>query len=296
MLIDIHADDYGLTDSTSHAILECINAGKLNSISIMPNMEGFVKGAQLWEEDLNAEISPKLSVHLNFMEGHCLSPLVTLPHLVDKKGFFCISWIDLVKYNFTPGIRKQVKRELKEEIKVQIQRVSDAYNIDVYSDLRLDSHQHTHMIPLVMEAIMEAVQEENWNLSYIRITKEAISPYLYAISMWGKHEFLNFIKVMVLNGFAFWDRKWFRIYGMEDMFLSGVFFSGKMSYARVQRIWPYLKKLAEKRNCGLELLFHPGTALQDELGEEFNHPGANEFYLSDGRQIEYEAVMRLDLS
>ena len=43
----------------------------------------------------------------------------------------------------------------------------------------------------------------------------------------------------------------------------------------------------------LEVLFHPGTALEKEVGKEFNHPAANEFYLSSNRQIEYDAMMQL---
>lgn len=293
MQIDIHADDYGLTANTSKAILEGINAGKLNSTSIMPNMKNFFQAALYWKQNLKNDANPMISVHLNFMEGQCLSSKEMLPHLVDSKGLFHISWGDLVKYNFNPFARKQVKQELKIEIKAQTQRVADTYNIDLQSQLRIDSHQHTHMIPIVLEAIAEVLEEEKWSVSYIRITREAVGPYLHAIPYWRTHECINIIKVMILNTFAVWDKKIFRQMGMTDMLLSGVFFSGKMSLERVSCILPYLKKTAEKRNCNLEILFHPGTALISEMGEEFNHPGANVFYLSQGRQKEYEAMMKL---
>lgn len=295
MQIDIHADDYGLTESTSQAILECINKNKLNSISVMPNMNGFSHGVMLWETKVKQEARPDISVHLNFMEGHCVSSKEALPHLVDRNGLFCISWEDLVKYNFMPRVRKQVKIELKKEIKAQIQRVADAYGLDLQTSLRVDSHQHTHMIPLVMEAIVESVKEEKWVLSYMRNTREVMTPYLNTISLWDSHELINFIKVLVLNSFAIWDKKWFEICKLPDMILSGVFFSGEMSYNRVKKIFPQLLRIAEKRNCNLEILFHPGTALVSEIGEEFNHPDANVFYTSEGRQIEYKAVMQLEL-
>lgn len=295
MQIDIHADDYGLTANTSKSILEGINAGKLNSTSVMPNMEAFSQSALYWVKNLKEDVTPRISVHLNFMEGQCISPKEMLPHLVDDKGLFHISWGDLVKYNFNPFVRKKVKKELKCEIKAQTQRVADAYNINLQSQLRIDSHQHTHMIPIVLESIVEAVREEGWGVSYIRITKEVIGPYFSAISLWGGHELINIIKVIVLNTFAVWDKKVFNQLGMSDMVLSGVFFSGKMSLQRVQCILPKLIKQAKKRNCNLEILFHPGIALGSEMGEEFNHPEANVFYLSKGRQMEYEAMMQLDL-
>jgi predicted glycoside hydrolase/deacetylase ChbG (UPF0249 family) len=37
MMIDIHADDYALTQNTSSEMLECMLKGRLDSISIVPN-------------------------------------------------------------------------------------------------------------------------------------------------------------------------------------------------------------------------------------------------------------------
>ena len=31
---------------------------------------------------------PRLTVHLNFMEGHCAADPAEVPHLVDEKGYF----------------------------------------------------------------------------------------------------------------------------------------------------------------------------------------------------------------
>ena len=42
--------------------------------------------------------------------------------------------------------------------------------------LRIDSHQHTHMIPVVAEALFEVLEEQGWKASYIRDAKE---PFLY---------------------------------------------------------------------------------------------------------------------
>ena len=36
--LDIHADDYALSPNTSEDILQCLRAGKLNSISVLTNM------------------------------------------------------------------------------------------------------------------------------------------------------------------------------------------------------------------------------------------------------------------
>lgn len=294
MQIDIHADDYGLTENTSKQIIEGINANKLNSISVMPNMVYFEEACLLWKQNMVKKQIPKLSVHLNFMEGHCLANVEQLSYLVDENGYFRLSWGDLVKYNYSFRLRSKVKKQLKLEIKAQIKRVVEAYEIDPCKELRVDSHQHTHMIPIVMEALMESMEEEKWKAEYIRISREVIFPYIRAISLWKKHEVVNTVKVLVLNFFYFCDKSLLQNNGIEDMILSGVFFSGEMSYKRVRKILPYLKKIAQTKNCNLEILFHPGKALENEMGAEFNHPGANEFYISKGREIEYNAMMHLE--
>ena len=54
-----------------------------------------------------------------------------------------------------------------------------------------------------------------------------------------------------------------------------------------------MKKQAQDRSRCLEILFHPGRLLADEMGEEFVNRDANKFYLSENRQIECKAVMSL---
>ena len=60
--IYIHADDYGYTKSMSSKILDCVNDGKVNSISIMidGNSEALtkIKGIK------NTEIRPVSYTHL----------------------------------------------------------------------------------------------------------------------------------------------------------------------------------------------------------------------------------------
>lgn len=101
------------------------------------------------------------------------------------------------------------------------------------------------------------------------------------------------IKVVVLNWYSAKDEKLIKDLGIPGMYLSGVFLSGKMDIVRVRALLPDLKEAAAKKNVQLEVLFHPGSALEKETGKEFNHPDATQFYLSPNRKIEYEAMMKL---
>ena len=157
----------------------------------------------------------------------------------------------------------------------------------------IDSHQHTHMIPIVMEALLEVIKEQKYPTEYIRISKEPWSVYLKKINYIPTYRVINMIKVLVLNWYSFTDEKLIKEFDIPRMYLSGVFLSGRMDEVRVNALLPMLMKAANKRKRQLEVLFHPGSALGEEIGEEFNHPAANEFYLSKDRKVEYEAMMKL---
>lgn len=292
--IDVHADDYGLTMQTSRDIMEGIKAKKLNSISIMPNTTCFEAARDFFFENLNREHMPLCSVHLNFMEGYCVADKEELSYLVDKEGLFIISWGKLVEYNYIPKVRDKVKKQLKTEIKAQIEKTVRAYGLlEQGKKLRVDSHQHTHMIPLVMEALLEVVEEERYPTEYIRISREPWTVYIKQLKLLPTYRVINLIKVMVLNWYSRRDEKLLKKKGLPSMLLSGVFLSGKMDGERVKILLPGLEKYAQKKGLSLEVLFHPGSALEEEIGKEFNHPDANEFYLSENRKTEYKAMMDL---
>lgn len=294
--IDVHADDYGLTLNTSKDILEGINAGKLHSISIMPNTTCFEETREYFYNHIDKDKMPAMSVHLNFMEGYCVSDKSKLSYLVDAEGLFSISWGTLVKYNYNFKVRNKVKEQLKKEIKAQILRVIEEYRLlEEGRKLRVDSHQHTHMIPIVMESLLEVIREENIPTEYIRISKEPWIVYLKKVHFIPSYRIINMIKVMILNWYSIKDEKMLKAAGIPTMLLSGVFLSGKMDIVRVRALLPDLKEYAKKKDVQLEVLFHPGLALKEEVGREFNHPDANEFYLSSNRKVEYEAMMKLEI-
>lgn len=297
-ILDIHADDYCISAHASEDILACLWAGKLDSISVLMNMscfeayaEKFRKEKALWPKQ------PKLSVHLNFMEGHCLADPRKVPHLVDSNGYFAISWGTLFLWNYSPKKFMVIKKELKEEIKAQTERFREFFGKDCV--LRFDGHQHTQMLPICYWALLEVIVEQRYPTEYIRITKEPVLAYLKAGSLWKTYSPVNWIKNMLLNWYA---------PGMErtiqknkpswqkdnpPMYLWGVVMSGRMDERRVASLFPAMEAEAVKKGRILEILFHPGTVLEEEMSEEFCNEGANQFHLSEGRQLDFKTVMSL---
>lgn len=291
--IDIHADDYGLTMNASKDILEGINAGKLNSTSILPNMSCYDEALRWWKQELKRGMTPKVSVHLNFMEGHCCAPKQDVCLLVDEKGYFKLSWVDLVTYNYNCFKYQEVKRQLKTEIREQLWKVIQDYKLLEGKKLRVDSHQHTHMIPIVMEALLEVIREDRIPTEYIRVSKEAVLPYIKNFGLYPTYRIVNLVKVAILNFFSMKDEKMLKKHRLPSMILCGVLFSGRMDLKRVKKILPELKKTAERKQVILEVVLHPGRALQKELGEEFVSEEAKAFYLSCDRKIEHQTMMRI---
>lgn len=290
--IDIHADDFGESLHASEDILECIKKGKLDSISVISNMSCFEKCVKRYREVQPAfPAEPKLSVHLNFMEGSCLADPVMIPDLVDQEGHFCISWGKLFLRSYLPG-RKKLKAQLKREMKLQIDAVRRAF--PEIKMLRIDSHQHTHMIPVVSDALFEVLSENGWQAEYIRNAKEPMLPFLREFSLYPTYRPVNFVKNLILNYCSWLLEGRLQKMDLEPMYLWGLIMSGRMDEQRVTKLMPAMKRKAEKKERTLEILFHPGQVLKTEITSEFSQEEAIGFHISEDRHVEKAAVLRRD--
>ncbi len=301
---DIHADDYALTFNTSKDMLDCMKAGKLDSISIVPNMPCLEQCMELLYQAIpELPFLPLMSVHLDFVEGSCLSDAGTVPLLADPKSrLMKLSWGKLFLLSYFPWKRAKAKKQLKREIKEQIAKVQSKVDkcMEIAKThlvpcaqcgLRIDSHQHAHMIPVVWEAIIESVEEEQYSLEYIRNSKEALSPFLRKLSLWKTYRPVNIVKNRLLSLYSHKVDKYQRQHNMERMYLWGLVMSGHMDLHRIRVLVPGLAAEAQKKNRTLEILFHPGLALPDEVSAGLGDEAAKKFYLSENRHIEKEAVM-----
>lgn len=289
--IDIHADDFGESVHASRDILDCILAGKLNSISVLCNMSCFEACVDMYRKELpNFPGKILISVHINIMEGSCLCDSETIPDLVNKEGHFSSSWEKLFLRSFLPG-RKKLKEQLKAEMKAQILTLRKAF--PEMEKLRIDSHQHIHMIPAAASALAEVLKEEKWEAEYIRDAREPIVPFLKKTAYIKSYRPINLIKNLILNFCSVLMRSKLKEFNTEPMLLWGLIMSGHMDQKRVHGLWEAMVKKAEQKNCRLEILFHPGQVLTEEISAEFSQKDAIAFHVSEDRQIEKEAVMTL---
>lgn len=304
--IDIHADDYALTVNTSKDMLSCMKKGQLDSISIVPNMSCFDECMELLYASIpSLPFLPKMSVHLDFVEGRSLAGTGQVPLLTsDESGLMGLSWGGLFSLSYLPWKRHAAREQLKIEIKAQIERVqaAAAHAMSLAKEhgiacaqhgIRIDSHQHAHMIPVVWEALIQVISEQRYEVEYVRNSKEMMGVFLSEISLWKTYRPINFVKNRLLSIYSHKADRYAKSHHMEQMYLWGLIMSGHMDYDRIVRLYPKIAGKAEDGGRVLEILFHPGLTLQEEVTQEIGEDAAKDFYLRDDRHVEMEAVGRI---
>ena len=291
-VFDFHADDYAVSISASQDIIKLAGNGIINSISILPNMSAFDQAASMLE-GLSPQV--KKSVHLNFMEGRSCLPKGTVPDLVDNDSCFKVSWGSLLLASFNPIKRGRIKRQLADEIVAQVEKCIAAGLVEPGA-LRLDSHQHTHMIPLVRDALFDAIERierQGRKVVFVRNTQDPLSIYFGTKGGLKEFSFANMLKCLILNWFSIALRRRLKERKLPIGYLCGVFYSGHMDDERLKKVLPAFEKLAIKKKCKVEVLFHPGSVKKEEITPEFNKPGFVNFHLSKNRHIEFNTLCNL---
>ena len=185
------------------------------------------------------------------------------PHLMG------LGWGGLFAASYLPHKRKKIKTQLKCEIKAQLAKAQGAVIkcMEIAAEsgvpcgqkgLRIDSHQHAHMIPVVWEAVLEVVREEGYALEYIRNSKEALGIFLTDVSLYKTYRPINFVKNRLLALYSHKVDRYCKKHGLEQMYLWGLIMSGHMDYDRIVTLYPKIAHKAQKDGRVLEILFHPG--------------------------------------
>lgn len=286
--IDFHADDYGITLNNSKRILELVRLGKLDSFSIIPNMSGYTDSIELLRSEWDKlEKKPRIAVHINLIDGFWLSK--------EEKTPINNSWGALLKRSLSSGqAKKDFIHEIKNEISSQVSRVYEDLK-DIIDYISLDSHVHTHMIPLIFDIMVDSVNELKMNdkISFIRISKEPIMPFISTKGVIGTFPFINIIKNIILNIFSVHDIKMLKKSNFTFGILWGLVTGGHMDEKRIKLLMPKMVKYAKKKNLCLEILFHPGIVDEKDYISEYIKDDVEAFF-SESRNVEYNAILARD--
>ena len=292
----VHADDFGIAKGQSERILGCARAavggvgGALNSLSVLVTSPNYHECAKLLES-YRREGDLSVGLHVNLVEGHCAADASRVPLLVDDEGVFKRGFGGLL---LTSAAHPRASRaQLTEEVGAQIGLFLEEFP-ELKDRLRIDSHQHFHMIPAVFDALVAAVEASDCTVEYIRVPAEPILPHVRARSLHLVSP-VNWVKCGVLN--TLWQLNKRKVPGLmkHSAVFCGVCFSGAMTAEHVGRIARSFKDYAAAKHLPVEFLFHPGGVPSASECLNPNLSGFVAFYTSSNRDAEAEAVKTLAL-
>lgn len=188
MRILLNADDFGLSDDTVRATIECFEAGALTSASLMPKMPGTRAAFDF------ARQRPDLSfgVHLTFVCDSCESPVSDpseVPALVGGDGLFFPSQ----KVRLMALFNRIPEAQIEREIAAQLALVRDA-GIAVS---HVDSHGHLHKFAPFRRALARVLPRFGVRrvrgVQDVYLKKPLRSPTYWLGRLWGRQLAREFV-------------------------------------------------------------------------------------------------------
>lgn len=160
----VNADDFGLHPAVNRAIIAGHEGGCITSTTIMPGGAAFADAAQL------AATQPALGVgvHLTLVAERPVADPAAIPSLVDGDGRLSSHYPAFLA-RFLRG--RVSLAEVRTELAAQVAKAA-AVGIRV---THLDSHQHLHVLPGIIEIVLDLADE--YEIPALRIPGE---PFLFA--------------------------------------------------------------------------------------------------------------------
>jgi predicted glycoside hydrolase/deacetylase ChbG (UPF0249 family) len=160
-LLVVNADDYGLTEGVSRAILHAHREGVVTSTSVLALAPGFAPSAP-WLAD-----APELGTGAHLAAVGEDPPLLSareVPTLVDRRGRLWASWRTFLPRAAAGRIDPD---DLRREFGAQLEAIVAA---GVHVD-HLDTHQNLHLWPMVADVVLDL--GEAHDVRTVRVTRSS---------------------------------------------------------------------------------------------------------------------------
>ena len=273
----LHADDLGLARGVDAAIIDLARNGQLQGASLLVNGPSAADAMQAW---CGLAEPPPLTLHLCLSEGHRLPNCPDLP-----AGFGTLLLASLL-----PWQRRRIAPQLRRVLQQQISRYRQ---LTGQRQIRLDGHQHIHLVPLVLDAVLDLARSES--ITWVRTTREALPEGLSLRLWWRSLQTGGLLKWWVLQLLSGLAIPRLRRAGLAtNRRFAGVLFSGSMFGTAFRRSWETAYgSVAVDRASRPVVLIHP--ALPDAASgmdqEAFQQSVT--FFQSANRQKEWTSAQQL---
>ena len=185
----VNADDFGRHVLIDQAVKRCVEDGCLRSATLMPGGKAFDDAVEV------ARCHPELGVgiHLTLVNGFPVCEAKDIPSLVTKEGVFFDNHVEFVKHFLKGQIAMEdVRRELMAQA-AKMERTGLPLT-------HVDSHQHMHMLPGVIDISLDVAA--SLNLDAVRISR---TPLFTAFA--GMGQLIGRLGLFTLSELSLWKAK-----------------------------------------------------------------------------------------
>jgi len=241
----INADDLGFSEEINEAVRKCFETEAITGASIMACGSYFDEACRM----LNGLGKQQIGVHLTLTGG--LIPVsgskTLIGTLLGGVDTFVSAYKDFAKLLVCGNVAKE---EIFIELENQLKKVTDAGFVITH----LDSHEHIHMFPVVLEVVIKLAKK--YNVPYIRMPFEKFR----VVSK--EFKIKDFFRFMALRAFTLGEKKNLKKNNLSfnDAFL-GHFHSGRINQSILSFM---LRTLSEGVT---ELAVHPAVESETFIKE-----------------------------
>lgn len=269
-----HADDLGLANGVDAAILGLARSHQLDGASLLVDGPTAASAAKAW----TALGRPRsLCLHLCLTEGPDRSAGSDLP----------ASFGQLLLASLLPGRRQRIRPQLERSIRRQ---VSLYRQLTGEQRIRLDGHQHIHLVPVVLDSLLNLAEE--LQIDWIRTTAEPLPTDLPWRSWLSTLTSGGLLKWMVLQSLSAMAEPRLLAHGIAtNTAFAGVLFTGRMAGPPLDRSLSALTTTPRRRGLGpAMLLAHPAEQGSASALVENGFKLSAGFFASPWRQREWQAL------
>ena len=258
-----HADDLGLAKGVDDAILYLASAHRLDGASLLVDGPTAAAAAAEWRRRAPGRT---LNLHLCLTEG---PPYDGCPDLPAGFGTLLLT-------SFWPSRRRRLRPQLRQVIRAQLLRFQ---HITQQQEVALDGHQHIHLVPLVLDVVLEQP-----DIRWIRTTREPIPTGLSCSALWSAARTGGALKWLVLQVLTAAARWRLRQKGVAtNQHFAGVLFTGRMAGEP-------LAAATRMLGPGDLVLAHPADRTDAEALIRHQFPLSADFFASPWRRREWHAL------
>ena len=244
----INADDLGADEARNNGIFEAIEAGRVTSVSVLVNGDGFEDAMERWKSLGKTEIS--LGIHINLSEGTPISRDLRI--LIGQDGSF------RGKKAAQALLKEPSKAGLEQEIQKEIRAQIDALKKFEVPITHLDGHQHIHIMPAVLPIVLKCATDNK--IPWFRIPDE---PHHSLLNLLAHNETQDDAAIFRNLGMA--ARSFVMLSEIESCdHFRGLYLKGKLDIT-------LLEELFQNLPMGLtEFMVHPGRAANTAITGPFS--------------------------